>query len=91
LIACVLALAALGGLRTRIGLPLVWVFNIWGAGDLLFAFNQGLAVGLEPGQLGAAYFIPTVIVPLLLITHGVVFWMLVQVGGTARLGSQGAA
>ena len=27
--------------------------------------------GLLPGQLGAAYFIPTFVVPLLLITHGV--------------------
>ena len=25
---------------------------------------------VEPGQLGAMYFVPTVIVPLLLITHG---------------------
>jgi hypothetical protein len=87
LIACVLALAALGGLRTRIGLPLVWIFNIWGTGDLLFAFYQGQlhGLGLKPGQLGAAYFIPTVIVPLLLITHGLVFWLLVEVGGRRDL------
>jgi hypothetical protein len=30
------------------------------------------------GQLGAAFFIPTVLVPLLLITHGLVFWLLSQ-------------
>jgi hypothetical protein len=32
---------------------------------VLYAFYQGLiGVGIEPGQLGAAYFIPTVVVPL---------------------------
>jgi len=31
-----------------------------------------------PGQLGAAYFIPTVVVPLLLITHGLMFRLLLQ-------------
>jgi hypothetical protein len=40
-------------------------------------------VGLEPGQLGAAYFIVTVLVPLLLITHGLVFWLLLQRDGPA--------
>jgi hypothetical protein len=31
-----------------------------------------------PGQLAVTYFIPTFIVPLLLITHGLVFWILLQ-------------
>jgi hypothetical protein len=31
-----------------------------------------------PGQLGAAYFIPTLVVPLLLITHGLAFRILLQ-------------
>jgi hypothetical protein len=30
------------------------------------------------GQLGAAYFIPTIAVPLLLITHGLAFRILLQ-------------
>jgi hypothetical protein len=78
LIAAVLALLALAGLRTRMGIPLVWVFNLWGTADLLYAFYQGNSVGMLPGQLGATYFIPTVIVPLLLITHGLVFRLLLQ-------------
>jgi hypothetical protein len=42
---------------------------------LLYAFYQGdrTGVGLAPGLQGAAYFIPTALVPLLLITHGLVF------------------
>ena len=79
LIAAVLALFALAGLQSRLGIVLVWVFNLFGSADLLYAFYQGLiGVGIEPGQLGAAYFIPTVVVPLLFITHGLVFRLLLK-------------
>jgi hypothetical protein len=83
LIASVLALLALAVLKSRLGLALVWVFNLWGSADLLYAFYQGNQIGLEPGQLGAAYFIVTLLVPLLLITHGLVFWLLLQPDGRA--------
>ena len=84
LIAAVLALVARAALQTRVGIGLVWVFNIWGSADLLHAYYQGrVGVGVEPGQLGAAYFIPTVVVPLLLITHGLVFRLLLQGDGVA--------
>src|SRR5262245_43203080 len=82
LIAAVLALLALVVLNSRSGTALVWVFNLWGSADLLYAFYQGNQVGLEPGQLGAAYFIVTVLVPLLLVTHGLVFWLLLKHDGT---------
>src|SRR5262245_32549131 len=59
-----LALAA----RASWAIPIVWGFNVWGAVDLLHAFYQGqIGVGIAPGSLGAAFFIPTVIVPPLLI------------------------
>ena len=35
-------------------------------------------LGVQAGQLGAAYFLPTFIVPLFLITHGLVFWLLLR-------------
>jgi len=79
LIAAILAMLALAaGLNTRLGILLVWVFNLWGTADLLYAFYQGNHVGLTPGQLGAAYFIVTALVPLLLITHGLVFRLLLR-------------
>ena len=79
LIAAGLALLALVGLRSPLGIGLVWVFNLWGTADLLHAFYQGrVGTGLDPGLLGAAYFIPTVVVPLLLITHGLVFRLLLR-------------
>ena len=57
---------------------MAWIFNIWGTVDLLNAFYQGNAAGLQAGQLGATYFIPTVFVPILLTTHGLAFRILLQ-------------
>jgi hypothetical protein len=57
----------------------VWSFNLWGTLDLLLAFFQGLlGVGIQPSSLGAAFFIPTVYVPLLLCTHAMLFILLVR-------------
>jgi hypothetical protein len=78
LIAALLALVALAALRSTGGIPVVWAFNLWGTADLLYAFYQGNASGLVPGMLQATYFIPTFIVPLLLITHVLVFLILVR-------------
>lgn len=78
LAATILALLSLAVLRTGIGIPLVWIFNIWGTFDLLNAFYHGNAGALQPGQLGAAFFIPTAIVPFALITHGLMFWILLR-------------
>src|SRR6516162_8587052 len=76
----ILALLAIAALRNKLGIILVWAFNLLGTADLLHAFYEGnrTGVGLAPGMQGAAYFIPTVLVPLLLITHGVVFRLLFQ-------------
>ena len=78
IVAAILALATLTTLRSSTGIALAWAFNVWGSFDLLNAFYQANAAGLSPGQLGAAYFIPTAIVPLLLITHGLMFRVLLQ-------------
>ena len=80
-VAAILALLALTALRSKLGIALVWVFNIWGSLDLLNAFYVANATGLWAGQLGAAFFIPTAIVPLLLITHGLMFRILLKQDG----------
>jgi hypothetical protein len=76
--ATILALLALATLETNGGIAIVWIFNLWGTFDLLSAFYHGGQIGLVPGQLGATYFIPTVLVPLMLITHGLAFRILLQ-------------
>src|SRR5215831_1783728 len=78
IIAAILALLALILLPRTSGVAIAWIFNIWGTADLFNAFYQANHAGLMAGQLGATYFIPTFIVPLLLITHGISFWILVQ-------------
>jgi hypothetical protein len=77
-IAATLALFSLLLLRSAAGVAVVWIFNLWGSADLLNSFYQGPHTGLLAGQLGAAYFIPTLVVPLLLITHGLAFRILLQ-------------
>jgi len=56
----------------------VWVFNIWGAADLIFAFYRGKQGGLQPGELGAAYYLVTAVVPVILVSHALVFGLLLR-------------
>jgi len=82
LVAGLLAIAAVLALskRKHWAIPLVWIFNVWGAADLLFAGVQGARTHLDPGALGAAFFIPTAIVPPLLVTHALIFRVLMRPG-----------
>jgi hypothetical protein len=79
-VAGILAIAATVALcgRKSWAAALVWVFNIWGAADFLIAFVQAQRVGIDPGAFGAAFFIPTAIVPPLFITHGLIFRLLLR-------------
>ena len=75
-ILAVIAVLALSG-RASWALLIVWIFNLWGTIDLLYAIYQGqIGVRIGPGSLGAAFYIPTVVVPPLLVTHGLIFWLL---------------
>lgn len=76
--AAALALITLLLLPSAAGVASTWIFNTLGLVDLLNAFYQANRGGLLAGQLGAAYFLPTLIVPFLLITHLLVFRLLVQ-------------
>ena len=78
IIAAILALLSLASLPSAAGVVIVWIFNLWGTADLLSAFYHANSAGLVPGQLGVTYFIPTLAVPLLLITHAMVFRILLQ-------------
>jgi len=82
-ITAVLALLAVATLGTRTGSVVTWVFNTFGTADLLFAFYLGSRISLPdtPGLLGAGYFILAAYVPLLLITHGLVFRILLRTKG----------
>ncbi len=91
-VAGILAIIATVALSKRAtwAIAAVWLFNIWGAADLLFAFYQGASAGLDPGALGAAFFIVTAIVPPLLVTHALAFRVLTLKGGRTSAQMQAA-
>ena len=78
IVAATLALFSLLSLSGEAGVVIAWIFNLWGLADILNGFYQANHTGLLAGQLGATYFIPTFVVPLLLITHGLAFRILLQ-------------
>jgi hypothetical protein len=87
LFTAILAVLAIWSLSRRawFATSMAWVFNVWGAVDLLMAFYEGLlGVNIDPGWLSAAYFIPTVLVPPLLVTHGLMFWLLLRKPSSTR-------
>ncbi len=77
----ILAILALLTVRVR---PLFWffvvAFNLVGTVDLLVDYYHAVQLGLPAvaGQLGAAYAIPILYVPMLMITHVVALYWLVR-------------
>jgi hypothetical protein len=65
-------------LRPGVALPLVWLFNIVGITDLLFAFYEGGVSNLPFFHIGVAWLLLTLYVPLLLVTHIIVFRFLLR-------------
>ncbi|HYY27397.1 MAG TPA: hypothetical protein VE860_05615 [Chthoniobacterales bacterium] len=77
----VLAILALFTVWIR---PLFWLFvvafNVVGVADILIDYYKAIQADLPAlaGQLGAAYAIPILYVPILMITHFVAFYLLVR-------------
>lgn len=77
----VLAMLALVSLKVR---PLFWsavfAFNVVGIADLLLDYFHAVRADLPAiaGELGAAYAIPIIYVPFLMITHVAAFHMLMR-------------
>jgi len=77
----VLAMLALLTVRIR---PLFWLFvvafNLVGAVDIILDYYRATQAGLPAlaGELGAAYVVPIIYVPVLMITHVVAFWLLAR-------------
>jgi len=78
IIATILALLALISLPSASGVVIAWIFSLWGTADFFNAFYQANHAGVMAAQLGATYFIPTFIVPLVFITHGLGFRILLR-------------
>ena len=73
--------------------PLFWLFavmfNFVGFIELVFDYYHAIQVGLPAaaGELGAAYAIPIIYVPLLMITHVVAFYLLARPLGKRQNGT----
>jgi hypothetical protein len=77
----VLAMLALLAVRMRtLFWPLVVAFNLVGAVDILVDYYHGNEFDLPAlaGELGAAYAIPIIYVPIWMITHAVAFYLLLR-------------
>ncbi len=72
----VLAIASLFARKNswRLAMPLVWLFNVVGTVDLITALSQANAVPM----LAGTWYIPTFFVPLLLVTHYLIFVRLLK-------------
>jgi hypothetical protein len=82
LLAGVLALLALIALRNgwRGSIAAVWLFNVIGTVDLLNALRHVDVAA----NFGAAWYIPTFLVPLLLVTHFMIFARLMKPAANQR-------
>ncbi len=80
LIAAALALLAIVALRNSwpFGILMTWVFNTWGFFDLLSAVRTILQVNLPSFNLGTVWFIFTFYAPLVIISHVLIFWILLN-------------
>jgi hypothetical protein len=77
----ILAMLALLSVRVR---PVFWLFvvafNLVGTADLILDYYHAVRIGLPAvaGQLGAAYVIPVIYVPALMISHVFAFYLLAR-------------
>ncbi|PNV71520.1 hypothetical protein BES34_021320 [Leptospira inadai serovar Lyme] len=78
-IAAILAISSylLLGRKLKVAIPLVWFFNIWGFVDLLYASYQALTLHISP-LMGFMFYIFTGYAPLLVVSHLVIFKILLQ-------------
>jgi hypothetical protein len=82
-LAAVLALVAIAALRarSRLGIPLAWVVSAVGLVDFANAFVQARSAGVV-SDLGAAYYIPIVVVPAAVVSHVMILLILLRRSGS---------
>jgi len=87
-----LAILALLMARTLFFWPLVVAYNFIGAADILVDYYHGVVLDLpsQAGQLGAAYAIVILYVPLLMITHFAAFYLLARAKREPAVGAAAA-
>ena len=80
LLEAALALASIFALRSnwRFAVALVWVTNLWGFVDLLNGVRSVLQLNVPSFNLSTIWYIYTFYVPLVLVSHLMIFWILIR-------------
>lgn len=80
LTSAVLALIAIAALRCELAaaIPAVWLFNIVGILDLVYANVSTFKDRVDPVSLGVAYYLAVVNAPAMLVVHVVIFAYLLR-------------
>jgi hypothetical protein len=73
-------MAVLTAKKSALFSAFVIAFNIVGAADIIIDYYHAIEIDLpaSAGQLGAAYAIPILFVPLLMVTHATAFYLLAR-------------
>jgi hypothetical protein len=84
--AAVLALIAIGALRggLTIAIPAVWLFNVVGVSDLLYANISTFKDRVDPASLGVTYYLAVLNVPAMIVVHVLIFVYLLRYRGTQQ-------
>jgi hypothetical protein len=80
LLEAALAFASIVVLRLNLSaaVVLVWVTNIWGFADLLNGLRGVVQLNVPSFYLGAAWYIYTFYAPVVVLSHLMIFWLLVK-------------
>jgi hypothetical protein len=80
LTAVALALLALAALRYQraAAVPAIWLFNLAGTADLVYANIASFTAKVDPVALGVSYYLAAINVPAMLVAHAVIFLYLVR-------------
>lgn len=86
LTAAVLALLALPPIRAEksAAMPLVWIFNIVGLLDLIYANISTFRDHVDPAYLGVSYYLAAINVPAMVVVHVIIFAYLIKHRGGAK-------
>ncbi len=80
LTAASLALLALWPVRSEraVAIPMVWLFNIVGTLDLIYANISSIKDHVDPTYLGVSYYLAVLSVPAMLVVHVLIFAYLLR-------------
>ena len=80
LTATILALLAVWSLRSgnALAIPLVWLFNVEGSLDLVYANIATFREHMDPATIGVGYYLAAINVPIMLVVHTMIFIYLLR-------------